>query len=63
MEKILVFIINLSEELPLTWLLQKKKEGSSFDLPIAIGVLSAQGDINQDHEGKYLITGELALDG
>ncbi len=40
-----------------------KKEGSSFDLPIAIGILIAEGIIPPDGVGKYLIAGELALDG
>ncbi|MGD9486781.1 MAG: YifB family Mg chelatase-like AAA ATPase [Calditrichaceae bacterium] len=40
-----------------------KKEGSSYDLPIAIGILSAQGDIAVDRINKYMILGELALDG
>lgn len=40
-----------------------KKEGSSFDLPIATGILIAEGIIPQDNASKYLIAGELALDG
>jgi magnesium chelatase family protein len=40
-----------------------KKEGSSFDLPIAIGILIAEGIIPPDAAGHYLIAGELALDG
>lgn len=40
-----------------------KKEGSSYDLPIAVGILAAQGDINEDACQKYMILGELALDG
>lgn len=40
-----------------------KKEGSVYDLPIAIGILAANGDIRQDTVGKWLIMGELALDG
>lgn len=40
-----------------------KKEGSSFDLPIAVGILGANGDLKcQDLEDTLLI-GELALDG
>lgn len=39
-----------------------KKEGPSFDLPIALGYLLASGEIDFDPEGK-LFTGELALDG
>jgi len=40
-----------------------KKEGSAFDLPIALGILSAQGIIPPDHLHKYLFLGELSLDG
>lgn len=40
-----------------------KKEGSSYDLPIAIGILAATGSISPDHLEKYLIVGELGLDG
>lgn len=40
-----------------------KKEGSLFDLAIAIGILQAGGYIhNQNYEG-YVIVGELSLDG
>ncbi len=40
-----------------------KKEGSAFDLPIALGILSAQGIIPKDHLQAYLFLGELSLDG
>ncbi len=40
-----------------------KKEGSAFDLPIAIGMLIAEGVITQEMVEGYLIVGELALDG
>ena len=40
-----------------------KKEGSSFDLPIAIGILASAGVVKQDIVNDYLITGELSLDG
>ncbi|MGB9716213.1 MAG: YifB family Mg chelatase-like AAA ATPase [Thermodesulfovibrionales bacterium] len=40
-----------------------KKEGSSFDLPIAIGIISAEGIINPGSAEGYLFTGELSLDG
>ncbi len=41
---------------------QIKKEGSSYDLPIAISYLSASKQIDINSEGK-IFTGELALDG
>jgi len=40
-----------------------KKEGVGFDLPIAIGILSASGLIKQEKLEKYVIVGQLALDG
>jgi len=40
-----------------------KKEGSSFDLPIAIGIIAAEGIIGPDSIDAYLLTGELSLDG
>jgi magnesium chelatase family protein len=40
-----------------------KKEGSSFDLPIAIGILGANGDLRPAGLDDTLFTGELSLDG
>lgn len=40
-----------------------KKEGPAFDLPIALGILSACGVIPQENFENYLFMGELALDG
>lgn len=40
-----------------------KKEGSAFDLPIAIGILTAMGIISQAQVDDYIILGELSLDG
>lgn len=39
------------------------KHGSRFDLAIAVGVLSASGQINQQHLHHYEFLGELALSG
>lgn len=39
------------------------KEGSHFDLPITLAVLSAIGIIPQDFLTRYIAMGELALDG
>ncbi len=39
------------------------KEGSSFDLPIAVGLLAMSGQIRTDKLNDTLILGELALDG
>ena len=40
-----------------------KKEGSIYDLPIAVGVLSASGEIGDCKLEEWVIIGELALDG
>ncbi len=40
-----------------------KKEGSSYDLPIAVGILIAFGVIPQEKTEKTAFIGELALDG
>ena len=40
-----------------------RKEGSSFDLAIAVGILSASGQYEFSSLDSYLIMGELALDG
>jgi magnesium chelatase family protein len=39
------------------------KEGSHFDLPIALGLLAAMDVLPQDEIGGYVALGELALDG
>ncbi len=39
------------------------KEGSHFDLPIALGLLVAMGVLPEDEIGAYAALGELALDG
>lgn len=41
----------------------RKKEGPSFDLPMAIGILAAEGMVSRDKLDEYLIAGELSLDG
>ena len=40
-----------------------KKEGTAYDLTIAVGVLGATGEVNSDNFGQYVIMGELGLDG
>lgn len=40
-----------------------RKEGSSFDLAIAIGILASSGQIESKLLDQYLILGELSLDG
>lgn len=40
-----------------------RKEGSSYDLAIAIGILASSNQLKTDLLAKYLILGELSLDG
>lgn len=40
-----------------------RKEGSSYDLSIALGILSASNQITAENIGDYIIMGELSLDG
>lgn len=40
-----------------------RKEGSAYDLPLAIGFLTATEQIKADNTSKYILMGELALDG
>lgn len=39
------------------------KEGSHYDLPIAVGIMAAMGIISKNEISDYLILGELSLDG
>ena len=40
-----------------------RKEGSAYDLPLAIGMLASSEMVKQDKLADYLIMGELSLDG
>lgn len=40
-----------------------KKEGSSFDLPIAMAIVAAEGAVSVNSFSDYIIAGELSLDG
>ncbi|HKL03585.1 MAG TPA: YifB family Mg chelatase-like AAA ATPase [Cryomorphaceae bacterium] len=40
-----------------------RKEGSAYDLPLALGILSASSQIPESDIADYLIMGELSLDG
>lgn len=40
-----------------------RKEGSAYDLPIAIGVLASSSQVETENLDKYIIMGELSLDG
>src|SRR3954453_17103957 len=40
-----------------------RKAGASFDLPIALGILAAQGIVERRHVVDLVVLGELSLDG
>ncbi len=40
-----------------------RKEGPGFDLPIALGILMASGQVEHDDIAHFVVTGELSLDG
>ncbi|MBR1505617.1 MAG: YifB family Mg chelatase-like AAA ATPase [Prevotella sp.] len=40
-----------------------KKEGSSYDLPLAIGILAANGKVQSERLEQFMLVGELGLDG
>ena len=40
-----------------------RKEGSAYDLPLATGILAASEQIKADRLSKFVIMGELSLDG
>ena len=40
-----------------------RKEGSSYDLPLAVGILAAHGKVSETMLSEYMMIGELGLDG
>jgi magnesium chelatase family protein len=40
-----------------------RKEGPAYDLPIAVGILAGCGQVVNENLDKYIIMGELSLDG
>lgn len=40
-----------------------RKEGSGFDLPMAIGILATEDQVSTQHLNRYMMVGELSLDG
>mgnify|MGYP002620274163 CR=1 FL=1 len=40
-----------------------RKEGTGYDLPLAIGILAAHGKVDSGSLGEYMMVGELGLDG
>lgn len=41
----------------------RRKEGALFDLPIALGILTANGSIEPENLERFIVVGELSLDG
>ena len=68
-ERILSAIKNTGFERPRTKVVVNmapadiKKAGSAYDLPIAIGMLAATGQLPAEELSQYIIMGELSLDG
>lgn len=50
------FVVNLAPA-------DMRKEGSAFDLPIAVGILAATGQLPADAAANFVLMGELSLDG
>ena len=40
-----------------------RKEGSGYDLPLAIGILATENKVDSEHLGEYMLVGEIGLDG
>jgi magnesium chelatase family protein len=40
-----------------------RKDGTAFDLPMAVGLLIASGTLRKPRPGRFLLLGELSLDG
>lgn len=40
-----------------------RKEGAGYDLPLALAILAAEGKVHSDELGRYMMIGELGLDG
>ena len=68
-ERVCVALKNVGLDIPPTHITinlspaDRKKEGTAFDLPIAVGVLKALGYFAQKELGDILFLGELGLNG
>jgi len=68
-ERVRSAILNSGYTFPLARLLVNlapadiRKEGPAFDLPIAVGLLAAEGVVHGDRHQQFLFAGELSLDG
>src|SRR5262249_48446669 len=68
-QRIRAALRNCGYEVPLTQITINlapadiKKEGSGFDLPMAMGILGAYGGLAKKELPEYVMVGELSLDG
>ena len=68
-DRIKAAFINIGKKMPVAEITvnlspaDMKKEGSGYDLSMAIGILGASGKIKTDMLGEYMMIGELGLDG
>ncbi|PYG89809.1 magnesium chelatase family protein [Ruminiclostridium sufflavum DSM 19573] len=68
-ERVRAAIKNSGEEFPVRRITinlapaNLRKEGSVYDVSIAIGILSAKGAVNDNELNSYMFLGELSLDG
>lgn len=68
-ERVRSAIINIEREFPVNRITINlapahiKKEGSHYDLPIAVGILATTGQINSEQLSEFLFMGELSLNG
>src|SRR5262245_10006432 len=68
-ERIIAAIRNSGFEFPLRKITVNlapadiRKEGSAFDLPMAVGILASKGEIATEKLQQIMLLGELALDG
>jgi magnesium chelatase family protein len=68
-ERVSAAIINSGNEFPLKRITVNlapadvRKSGTAFDLPIAVGILSAMGVVRREKLDRFVLLGELALDG
>ncbi|MBO5181917.1 MAG: YifB family Mg chelatase-like AAA ATPase [Paraprevotella sp.] len=68
-ERIVAAIENSGLQLPARQLVVNmapadlRKEGAGYDLPLAVAVLAATGMVNAERFGRFMLVGELGLDG
>ena len=68
-ERVRAAILNIDRDFPVNRITINlapahiKKEGSHYDLPIAVGILAVTGQINNEKLSEFLFVGELSLNG